>query len=250
MSQSMRVTELEQRVIEALLTDHTLTPIKRTLNFDAITVADRHFTGPGFMTTLAPSDDLKLFTSDISLCWSRVGATVNSSVLTGYVVYVDRGWLNTIEGFVYAPAEWWPGSIEQIELFDEVETPMIPQAGTSTPVRVSELEQRVIEALLADRTLAPMKRTLNFDAITVADTDANGHGFMTHLEPSEELRLFDDDVSLRWGRVGAMLNSSVLTGYVVYVDDGRLNAIEGFVYDGEWPSSIEHIELVAGPVEY
>ena len=69
---------------------------------------------------------------------------------------------------------------------------------------------------------------------------------MTDFERSEELKLFDDSVSLRWGKVGARLNADQIeTGYLVYVDDGYVTTVEGYTYGDEWPGSVERIELYA-----
>jgi len=69
-------------------------------------------------------------------------------------------------------------------------------------------------------------------------------GFMTEFVPSPELKLFDDNASLRWGDVGARLNTArTETGYLVYVDGGQITAVEGYTYGGEaWPGRVESVE--------
>lgn len=67
---------------------------------------------------------------------------------------------------------------------------------------------------------------------------------MTELEDSDEARLFLPDVSLRWGAVAVTVNSTEPVGTVVYVDDGKLDAIEGFTFDGaDWPDEIREVEV-------
>jgi hypothetical protein len=111
-------------------------------------------------------------------------------------------------------------------------------------MKANELEKAVIGSMLADRELKPAKPAVNFDAITVRDREFTGAGFLTEFERSEELKLFDGGVSLRWGKVGARLNSSKLeTGYLVYVDDGYVTTVEGYTYGDEWPNQVEQIEL-------
>jgi hypothetical protein len=47
----------------------------------------------------------------------RVGAWLNvSRVETGYIVYVDGGYLTAMEGYTYG--EDWPAEVEQVELYD------------------------------------------------------------------------------------------------------------------------------------
>ena len=58
------------------------------------------------------------------------------------------------------------------------------------------------------------------------------------------MKLFNDGVSLRWGKIGARLNvAKIETGYLVYVDDGYLTAVEGYTYGDEWPNQIDRMEL-------
>jgi hypothetical protein len=111
-------------------------------------------------------------------------------------------------------------------------------------MKANELERLVIARMLADRELKPIRSSVNFDRVIVSDRGLSGAGFLTELEPSDELRLFDSGVSLRWGEVGARLNASkVETGYLVYVDDGYVTAVEGYTYGEPWPDAIDEIEL-------
>jgi hypothetical protein len=88
---------------------------------------------------------------------------------------------------------------------------------------------------------------LDFDAVTVSAREFTGVGFLTELARSKELKLFDGGVSLRWGKVGARLNTSVETGYLLYIDDGYLTAMEGYTYGDEWPARITEMEFYALP---
>lgn len=112
-------------------------------------------------------------------------------------------------------------------------------------MKASELEKAVIERMLTDGELAPISRSIiNFNVVTVSDREFTGAGFLTEFERSEELKLFGLGVSLRWGKVGARLGASkVETGYLVYVDDGYITAIEGYTYGDEWPGQVEQMEL-------
>ena len=111
-------------------------------------------------------------------------------------------------------------------------------------MKANELERAVIERMLADCEPRPVRSVVNFEAVTVSDREFTGVGFMTELERSEELRLFDAGLSLRWGNVGARLNASRLeTSYLVYVDDGYVTTVEGYTYGDEWPDEVERIEL-------
>lgn len=111
-------------------------------------------------------------------------------------------------------------------------------------MKTIELESLVIRSLLADPELKPIRSNVNFDSVVVSDRELTGGGFLTEFLRSLELRLFESDVSLRWGKVGARLNASKIeTGYLVYVDDGYVTSVEGYTYGDAWPNQIDQIEL-------
>lgn len=110
-------------------------------------------------------------------------------------------------------------------------------------MKANSLERTVIEKMLADPGVNPIKHTVNFDSVIVIERRFTGVGFFTDFQYSQETKLFDSSVSLRWGKVGARLNESKLeTGYLVYVDDGHITTIEGYTYGEDWPKQVEQVE--------
>jgi len=110
--------------------------------------------------------------------------------------------------------------------------------------RINELEMAVMERFLADPALALRATSGDYSGVLVASRDLTGAGFLTTFEKCSELRMFEEHVSMRWGKVGARLTpSKIETGYLVYVDDGYLSAIEGYTYGEEWPSDCSVVEL-------
>ncbi len=123
----MKCTELERAVVESMLADRELPVLSRTVDFEAVNVRDRELTGAGFFTELEPSDCLRLFEGGVRLRWGKAGARLNASkVETGYLVYVDDGYVSTIEGYTYG--DEWPNQIDTFELYElkpgmELQTP-------------------------------------------------------------------------------------------------------------------------------
>lgn len=111
-------------------------------------------------------------------------------------------------------------------------------------MQVNDLERWLVEKFLEDPNLKPARKSLRWSAVNVKSRAMSGVGFLTEFEPSPELKLFGDEVSLRWGDVGARLNAArTETGYLVYVDGGQMTAVEGYTYSGEeWPARVESIE--------
>lgn len=110
-------------------------------------------------------------------------------------------------------------------------------------MEATALERDVVGELLKDIELSPAKSEVNFEKVRVIDREFTGVGFLTEFEPSQEVKLFADGVSLRWGKIGARLNARLETGYVLYVDNGYLTTIEGYTFGDDWPESITSFEL-------
>ncbi|MEO8214170.1 MAG: hypothetical protein ABI560_13300 [Myxococcales bacterium] len=111
------------------------------------------------------------------------------------------------------------------------------------PMRPNDLEKSAVEKVLADTSVKPTKKSIRWDAISIKSRSLTGAGFLTEFEPSPELKVFADGVSLRWGKVGARLNvRRTETGYLVYVDGGQITAVEGYTYGDEWPNEVDSIE--------
>jgi len=107
----------------------------------------------------------------------------------------------------------------------------------------NSLEKSVVEKLLADTSVKPTRASVRWNAVSVKSRSMTGAGFLTEFEPSPELKAFADEVSLRWGKVGARLNvARTESGYLVYVDGGLISAVEGYTYGEEWPNEVDSIE--------
>jgi len=116
--------EPSEDVIMSMIFDPELHPIRRTLDFSALRVSDRTFTGAVIVPEFQTCSDLGLFDPGGSLRWGNVGARLKASRLgAGYLVYVDDGCIATLEGHIYG--DEWPAKIELSELY-ELNTPDSP----------------------------------------------------------------------------------------------------------------------------
>lgn len=73
----------------------------------------------------------------------------------------------------------------------------------------------------------------------------SGCGFMTTLRDTEATRIFGEGTSRRLGeRTFATINGHTEVGVVVYVDDGKITALEAYTFGGEsWPEEIHEFEI-------
>jgi hypothetical protein len=73
----------------------------------------------------------------------------------------------------------------------------------------------------------------------------------TITDPSEAIagaqklpaKLKNAPSSFTGGRVGATINSNIEIGFVFYIRNGCVDAIEGYTYGEEWPDSITNFDL-------
>jgi hypothetical protein len=113
----MQPNELEKAIVERILVDPELAPTKSSLRWDEIKVKRRSLTNVGFLTEFEFSEELMVFASDISLRWGKIGARLNETKIeTGYLVYVDGGYITTVEGYTYG--DEWPRQIDRVQLYD------------------------------------------------------------------------------------------------------------------------------------
>ena len=108
---------------------------------------------------------------------------------------------------------------------------------------LNKLEKQVIQRFLDDKCLDLIKRNINFDLININYREFTGGGFLTELKRCDELKVTHTTQSYRWGKVGAKLNSNFDTDYLIYVDNGYLDAIEGCSYGKGWPDEVNQIEI-------
>lgn len=112
----MKINELEISVLRQHFKNLGI-KIKDNI-LETLKVEDRSFSGAGFMTDLMEDTNLRVFASHISSADGEVGAILNSEVESGYLFYVEGGYLKSIEGYTYAQP--WPEEISKIEVYKQL----------------------------------------------------------------------------------------------------------------------------------
>lgn len=109
---------------------------------------------------------------------------------------------------------------------------------------IEPLETAVIDRMLKDPDLSKLIREVSPCLIAVTERNLSNTGFITHFARSNEARLFNEDASLRWGKVIGHLNENTDADFLIYIDDGYLTSIEGCTFGGEsWPAEVSTFEL-------
>jgi hypothetical protein len=114
--------------------------------------------------------------------------------------------------------------------------------------------QSLLELAVLDRMLRSVDdRRLVIDPLRyeglVTMRSVGGNGFMTRLRTDEALRvtrIVDD----HWGDLDATINAGgILAGFVVFIREGHVAAVEGHSYGQEWPDRIESFEILPAQAE-
>ncbi len=110
---------------------------------------------------------------------------------------------------------------------------------------LNNLEKAIIKQFLTEKGVSIADDDTFFSDLNVDCRDFSGVGFITNLNKSPKLNVGTSHDSYKWGNLGAKLNSSIDTGYLLYVENGCLNTIEGYTYTEDWPDDIFQIETYA-----
>ena len=71
-----------------------------------------------------------------------------------------------------------------------------------------------------------------------------GVGFLTEFQKNIiPLKATSLQSSAIWDRLSAVLNNETLVGFLVYVEDGNVSAIEGFTYGEKWPRELNNVKF-------
>lgn len=110
---------------------------------------------------------------------------------------------------------------------------------------MTPLESAVVHRMLGDPLCSPIRRALDPPGLLqVEERSVTEVGFITTFVRNTDSKLFDGDISMRWGKVGGRINSKVDVDFLVYVDDGYLTGVEAVTFGGEsWPSLINEFKL-------
>ena len=109
---------------------------------------------------------------------------------------------------------------------------------------LTALEERVIRMLLAGDN--PILATLRSQAenLAVSSRELTGVGFFTRLVVRENAPSIGIERSFKLGDVnGTAENVRNGLGFLLFVEDGFLSALEGYTYDDRWSDDVRGLDL-------
>lgn len=108
-----KLTELEMSVLQEFYEKYP-EHFDKTFDFEAVDNCERSLSGKGFMTELPTTPELQVARHTDRLVLDKVTATVNGSILVGFIVFLESRHLSAVEGFTFG--ESWPESIASFEI--------------------------------------------------------------------------------------------------------------------------------------
>ncbi len=111
----MKLNKLEQELLKHFLKKENI-KFSNQFNFEKIKVSKRNITGVGFLTYIEKTNLLRIIEQKKSFKYGKIGAKLNYDIEVGFLIYIDEGYIMTIEGYTYDVA--WPNKIEKIEFYE------------------------------------------------------------------------------------------------------------------------------------
>ncbi|MBS7703132.1 hypothetical protein [Chelatococcus asaccharovorans] len=112
---------------------------------------------------------------------------------------------------------------------------------------IADLELAVLSKCLSD---IGVESGLEFSeyATLVAERRFTRAGFFTDYKRDVRLQNKDNIKIKHWARIGAKINFGAFdAGFIVFLRDGYIEFLEGYVYEGTWPSNISEYSLYIIP---
>ncbi len=108
-------------------------------------------------------------------------------------------------------------------------------------MKINNIEREIIKCFFSRKGILVGDEF--FSSLIVEYRELSGVGFLTGLERSEQLKIGEGHETYKFGDLGAKINASIDTGYLIYVENGFLDAIEGYTYGDYWPDDISTIDF-------
>ena len=104
--------------------------------------------------------------------------------------------------------------------------------------KLNKLEIEVLNHYLDSKGIEKEYFGKNFETIEVIERRIIGSGYMVEIKTDKSLEDRGVLNDRGGGDLEGVINNKIAVGFVVYVDDGMLNAIEGYTFEEVWPENI------------
>ncbi|MHC4510359.1 MAG: hypothetical protein ACYTAO_15635 [Planctomycetota bacterium] len=111
-------------------------------------------------------------------------------------------------------------------------------------MNLTDLEKDVLLRFFKNEQIDPKALIVSLDEIEVLDRTVAGSGVMIDLERHWCLRVGDGSQNYKYPDIGGSLNQErIPVGFLLYIERGFIEAIEGFTFGEVWPEKIVCYDL-------
>ena len=109
---------------------------------------------------------------------------------------------------------------------------------------LSALEKAVLEKLLSGETEWYRILQKQISALRVTERKMTGVGFFTRCSIPDDVSKLPDRARFQIGDVSADINGLKHgAGFVLFIEDGQIDTLEGYTYDEPWPQEVRSFHL-------
>lgn len=112
-------------------------------------------------------------------------------------------------------------------------------------IRFEDFEKKVMEKLLEgnDNVLRILHK--QFSQVRIKNREFTGVGFFTTFVIPDDVTKLETQKSFQFGDVDGKINEENDVGFILFVKDGVIDFLEGYIYgDEKWPKIIKNYQLV------
>ena len=111
---------------------------------------------------------------------------------------------------------------------------------------LTPLEQAVLEKLLSGESDRYRILHNQIPALCVSERKMTGVGFFTRFSIPDDIPKLPDEATFQTGGVGANINDlGHGAGFVLFVEDGQIETLEGYTYDEPWPRNVHNFHCIS-----
>jgi hypothetical protein len=109
---------------------------------------------------------------------------------------------------------------------------------------LTPLEHAVLEKLLFGDSERYRVLQNQIHALRVRERKMTGVGFFTRFSIPDDIPKLPDEATFQIGGVGADISDLEHgAGFVLFINNGQIETLEGFTYDEPWPQNVHNFHL-------
>ncbi len=111
-------------------------------------------------------------------------------------------------------------------------------------IDITPLEKSVMDSLLDDTREPFVTLSRQYGVASITERQPTGKGFFLFFSIPENVDRIDRNLSIKFGDVVAAIKGlDYGAGFILHVNNGAIDFLEGYSYDEPWPNCISEFTL-------